>query len=419
MKIAIVGAGPAGCRAAALLAERGHEVTLFDSNAPWEKPCGGGLTSRALELEGAISAQVPRQKIEQITVQYADAAEVTLRPSAPLAVVSRRELGEHLLECAVSAGVTFVRTRVKRIQRHSRGWEIETSHPETETGCAPQVLIGADGATSLIRRQVSRPLDGEDLSVTLGYYLKGGMGSRMKIFFVPDLEGYIWSFPRQDHVSYGLITRPGPNWSSRGKALLENYIVADLGPEVMEDAHFYSAHVPRLRPGAWASNPVHGDGWALLGDAAGLVDPITGEGIYYALRSAELLAETLPDLAAYAERIRADCIDDLERASRLYDRFYSGRFLGRSFRQRMVQLARRSPTIRTCLADLIAGNQRYRGLRRKLLWAAPRVGFETLAAGTARPGTAPGEAGTSGSPPVREPRETAVPGTLPPRAPNG
>lgn len=397
MKIAIVGGGPAGCRAAALLAGKGHEVALFDSNGPWEKPCGGGLTSRALGLDGAIDPRVPRQRIERITVQYADTAEVTLAPSEPLAVVSRRELGEHLLESAVSAGATFVRTRVKRIRRRPGGWEIETTHPDTGTaGFAPEVLIGADGATSLIRRQIGRPLDGEDLSVTLGYYVKGGIGPHMKIFFVPDLEGYIWSFPRRDHVSYGLITRPGPNWASRGKALLENYIAADLGPEVMEDAHFYSAHVPRLRPGAWASNPVHGDGWALLGDAAGLVDPITGEGIYYALRSAELLAETLPDLTAYGERIRADCVDDLERASRLYDRFYSGRFLGRSFPHRMVQLARRSPTIRTCLSNLIAGNQRYRGLRGKLLWSVPRVGFEALTGATGRPVTARPETGTSG-----------------------
>lgn len=378
MKIAIVGAGPAGCRAAALLAAQGHEIMLFDSNGPWEKPCGGGLTSRALELDGAIGAQLPRQRIEEIAVQYGDAAEVTLTPSEPLAVVSRRDLGEHLLERAVSEGATFVRTRVKGIHRRARTWEIETASPTTGSSFAPDLLIGADGATSLIRRHVSQPLDGEDLSVTLGYYLKGGLGSRMKIFFVPDLEGYIWSFPRPDHVSYGLITRPGPRWAARGKALLENYIVAELGPEVMEDARFYSAHVPRLRPRAWAANPIHGDGWALLGDAAGLVDPITGEGIYYALRSAELLAGSLPDLAAYAERVQTECVDDLRRASRLYDKFYSGRFLGRSFRQRMIQFARHSSGIRTCMANLIAGRQSYRGLRRKLLWSAPRVGFEIL-----------------------------------------
>jgi flavin-dependent dehydrogenase len=175
-----------------------------------------------------------------------------------------------------------------------------------------------------------------------------------------------------------MITRPGPHWTSRGKALVENYIVADLGPEAMDQATFYSAPVPCLRPQTWAANPVAGDRWALLGDAAGLVDPITGEGIYYALRSAQLLAETFPDLDAYAEEVQRHCSGDLARASHLYSMFYSGSFLGASFSKRLVQFARSSPTIRRHLGGLVSGTERYRGLRRKLLKSAPRVAAEML-----------------------------------------
>ena len=112
----------------------------------------------------------------------------------------------------------------------------------------------------------------------------------MKIFFVPALEGYIWSFPRPNHISYGLISRSGPGRTARAKELLSNFIVADLGAEVMAHAEFYSAPVPCLSPESWKKNVIAGDRWALVGDAAGLTDPITGEGIYFAFRSAEILA---------------------------------------------------------------------------------------------------------------------------------
>ena len=192
------------------------------------------------------------------------------------------------------------------------------------------------------------------------------------------MAGYIWSFPRPDHISYGLITRPDPGWTSRAKSLLGNFIEADLGAEVVEQAKFYSAPVPCLGPGSWASNTVGGPGWALLGDAAGLVDPITGEGIRYALRSAELLADTFPDTGKYAEILQSDCVGELARASRMYSRFYRGRFMAGNFRKRMVQFAGRSPTLRTILGDLIAGEQSYAGLKKKLVLSAPRVAFDVL-----------------------------------------
>src|SRR5262249_2802312 len=143
------------------------------------------------------------------------------------------------------------------------------------------------------RRTVSHGLSPEDLCVTLGYMIPGTASSQMKIFFVPNFEGYIWSFPRLNHLSYGLITRTEPGWTARAKLLLTNFIAADLGSDAMQQAEFYSAPVPCLSPRSWKSNQVAGSGWALIGDAAGFVDPITGEGIHYAFKSAELLAQSI------------------------------------------------------------------------------------------------------------------------------
>src|SRR5262245_50475054 len=98
MQIAIVGGGPAGSWASILLAKRGHTVTLIDSQAPWEKPCGGGITTKALTRFEIFETQLPRTYIDRLTVFYGDSDSVSIEPPTPLAVVSRRELGKSLLD---------------------------------------------------------------------------------------------------------------------------------------------------------------------------------------------------------------------------------------------------------------------------------------------------------------------------------
>ncbi len=110
-----------------------------------------------------------------------------------------------------------------------------------------------------------------------------------------------------------------------------------------------------------------GDGWALLGAAAGFADPVPGEGIYYALRSAELFTRDF--LAGrprdYEESWRADFGGELWRASRMRRRFY-GTFMGAPFTDRMVTFARLHPGVRRTLRELVAGGQGYLDLKRTL-----------------------------------------------------
>ena len=116
----------------------------------------------------------------------------------------------------------------------------------------------------------------------------------------------------------------------------------------------------------------------MVGDAAGLVDPITGEGIFYAFRSAEILAETIAEPDQYAAKVSVEIGRELQRASRMYKRFYRGRFLGGDFKKRTVQLSRRSRTLRRILGDLIAGNQSYLTLKKTLLLATPSIGIDLI-----------------------------------------
>jgi flavin-dependent dehydrogenase len=133
--------------------------------------------------------------------------------------------------------------------------------------------------------------------------------------------------------------------------------------------------LPSLAPGAWRKNRLAGDGWLAVGDAGGLVDPITGEGLYYAMRSGDLASRVVLDDAhdltakadAYRSFIARDFGHDLAFASTLVRRVYLGTFLFRSVPAQMVQYIRRSPRFRELMQDLFAGTQPYLELRARLL----------------------------------------------------
>jgi flavin-dependent dehydrogenase len=151
-----------------------------------------------------------------------------------------------------------------------------------------------------------------------------------------------------------------------------------------KDGRFYSHLLPSLSTDGWRQNRVAGDGWIAVGDAAGLVDPITGEGLYYAIRSADLAAKAVlsesAELAAQAYRrtLRRDFAADLEFGSRLARRLFLGRFLFGAVPGRMVQFTRSSPRFSAIMQDLFAGKQTYRGLKRRLLLNLNPSLFEIL-----------------------------------------
>ena len=114
--------------------------------------------------------------------------------------------------------------------------------------------------------------------------------------------------------------------------------------------------------------------WALIGDAAGFVDPLTGEGIYYAIKSADLLAKAMTTrIADYDAMWRAEFGAEMRRAAELSDRFYYGNFAGQRLTERMVQFAKRHRGVREVLRDLVAGDQGYVDLKTRLLKSSLRL----------------------------------------------
>jgi 2-polyprenyl-6-methoxyphenol hydroxylase-like FAD-dependent oxidoreductase len=155
--------------------------------------------------------------------------------------------------------------------------------------------------------------------------------------------------------------------------------------QLKETAERYAARIPGLAAQTWDTRRACGGNiaddsrargypaWALLGDAAGFADPVTGEGIYYALRSAELFAESYlaGQPLAYEERWRHDFGRELQRASEMRQRFY-GNFWGAPFTERMIEFARGHRGIKRVLGDLVAGEQGYTDLKKKLSRSAVR-----------------------------------------------
>ncbi len=117
-----------------------------------------------------------------------------------------------------------------------------------------------------------------------------------------------------------------------------------------------------------------------MGDAAGFADPITCEGIYYALRSGDLLAEALIEgrAASYPDCCRTDFADDFIHAAKLFEKFYAGDFLGTDFITRMVQASSRSHALRSIMNAFVAGRQDYGSLRATLLRKSPQIALQVL-----------------------------------------
>jgi geranylgeranyl reductase family protein len=387
----IVGAGPAGSFAAERLARGGARVALFDGRPQGEaKACGGGVTSKALKAWPFLLEAGGRAVTEVEMVSPAGDG-VRLKLAEPFAIYSR---------CAFDS---YMRTRAERAGAHIFDCRVSASKEKDEEGYwvvrsredarwRGRVLVAADGANSAIAKRFAGPLSNADMEVAFGYRtpLNEADEAPTVIAFLPGWAGYAWAFPRLDHISFGIATaqdafehkaldqmlwdfmvkyyrereKGGASSSNRGLSLDGE---GEIEERLRALAERYAARIPGLAPETLDARRAAGDDWALLGDAAGFADPVTGEGIYYALRSAELFAESYlaGDVKSYENRWRADFGRELRRASKMRRRFY-GQFWGGPFTDRMIKLARAHPGIRRTLRELVTGDQGYVDLKRIL-----------------------------------------------------
>jgi geranylgeranyl reductase family protein len=371
--IAIVGAGPAGARAAYVLARQGARVVMFDASHPREKPCGGGVTGRALALVAdAVNVTGPEtvgirtarftaaHRFDGARLEYSDGAVVPLDNEA-LVVSTRASFDEGLLNAATEAGAVHERARVLDVAVAAGHVTIMTRHGSRRA----DFVIGADGPNSLVRRRLAHNFGRDQLSIATGFFAEGVTSDEIVLEFVTQPPGYIWSFPRRRHLAIGMCAQADCGISASALRRRTAAWIERTGVARGATLHPYSWPIPSLNLRDFDALEFAGPRWCLAGDAGGLVDPITREGIFFALSSGQWAAESLLSTnpgERYSTRVRDEAVPELARAARLKAGFFEPRF-----RELVMRALHESDAIRRVMADLIAGRQSYARLKWRLL----------------------------------------------------
>ena len=397
----IIGAGPAGSFAAELLAKGGAKVALFDGRPEGEpKACGGGVTAKALNAWPHLLNAVGRT-ITELDLYSPSSKRLHLTLDEPFAIYSRIAFDSYLRDRARDAGANVISQKIsaRKTKRTDDGWRVIG---DTGSEWFGSFLVGAEGANSGIAKMLAGPLPPSDMEVAFGYRapLPANDVAPTAVAFLPGWVGYAWAFPRPDHISFGIATTQDAFDHEPLDDLLWQFMIgyyeqcegegnekqvtfwnndtdtpkrSRIREHLRATAERYAARIPGLAPKTWDTRKVSGDDWALLGDAAGFADPVTGEGIYYALRSAELFAEAYLSGSpqSYEKRWSEDFGAELRRAAQMRPRFY-GNFWGAPFTERMIEFARGHRGVKRVLGDLVAGEQGYVGLKKKLVKSALR-----------------------------------------------
>lgn len=290
----VVGAGPAGSTCAYRLASAGASVLLLDRACfPRDKPCGGGVTGRAARLLPFSIDPVVEDTVTSVRMRLRYGPWVERGDGAPLVLMTQRiRLDAYLVERAIAAGADLRDgVKVTAVAAGPDGIEVVAGGERLLAA----TVIGADGVNGVCARALG--LGGNH---AVGVALEGnvpydrlGDGYRgcavLELGLVPG--GYGWVFPKGDHANIGLggWEREGPRLRQALRALCAAHGVA---ADDLEGVRGY--RLPLRSP---RSTLARGRA-AVVGDAAGLVDPVSGDGIFEAFLSARLASETVLDLLA-------------------------------------------------------------------------------------------------------------------------
>ncbi|MGH9689866.1 MAG: NAD(P)/FAD-dependent oxidoreductase [Candidatus Acidiferrales bacterium] len=360
-EISIVGGGPAGALCGERLASAGFRVTIFDERLAWEKPCGGGLTHKAIEAYPfLLNASYPKKIVRIAELISSRGHRARFEMSHPIVIYARQVLNGLLLDRAVAAGCQTICSRVTHVDTDGPQARLKASGEEY---ISDFVVLAAGARNQLLPETTA--LGPHDLEMTLGYFVPTEEDI-IKVKFLKQFEGYLWSFPRADHLSVGICAKLGQSSSQQLRRHLDAFVSEEKFP--MENAQLYSHVLPSPQAQTIRGRRIAGRNWAMAGDAAACVDPVTGEGLFYALRSGDLLAQALIEdqLQAYPERLRTAFSADLEFAANIARKIFRGTFLGSAITTRIVQILNYSPAFREVIRDLFSGSQDYRTLKRRL-----------------------------------------------------
>jgi len=294
-----------------------------------------------------------------------------LTPASSLVIVSRAVFDAALVEAAVRDGATLIPEQVVDLTRADHGGFVLST---SETTHAADVVIGADGTNSVVRKKLAEPFRRTQLSVAAGFFVHGVTSTTIDIKSMREQPGYLWSFPRPDHLAVGICAAatertPASVLRHQSAAWIRDHGIG--GAAAMQP---YAWPIPSAGFETGRRRRAAGPGWMLVGDAAGLVDALTREGIYYALLSGQWAAEALINSSSIsgskatgAARLYQSRLDDQVHPELGRAAAHSTTFFAPAFSALFVEALRESAAIRQVFVDLVSGTQPYRGLRRRLL----------------------------------------------------
>ena len=345
--IAIIGAGPGGSSAAYFLAKQGFNVLLLDkAEFPRHKTCGDGLTPRALDIlsEMGLLEDVHREGFRIDGIHLFAPRQQHLHMSIPqkenlpnyLLTIPRFKLDQIIFERAIQAGAAFQgKTNIHNIEKTTQGIFISGKHNQQNIEFEARMGIIATGANLKLLKNTKILTKQPPMIMAARQYLDGvsGLSRNVAAYFdgIP-LPGYGWVFPISDTIAnIGVGYWPhgiARHWKPKNAHQVFNHFVAqETVREMLKNAVALEPVKGFPIRMDFPTAPTFGQGCLLVGEAAGLVNPLTGEGIDFALESGRLAAEHIQGM--------------FERGGFLSEDFVSyNAFLRRHFQRLFVMLAR-------------------------------------------------------------------------------
>jgi geranylgeranyl reductase family protein len=318
--VAVIGAGPAGLAAASAAAAAGaRTIVLERAEHPRYKTCGGGLIGASRAAAGALIEVPARDEIRSATITLRGGQEYTRSHREPLlAMVVREEFDAALLKRAEENGAQVRQQAQVRAIDQADGHA--TARLADGTEVTATVIVGADGSSGVAARHVGAQFDQVDLGLELEISVPDKVArqwsGRVLLDWGKIPASYGWVFPKGDRLTVGVIAARGQGEAT--KAYLREFVdrLGLAGFEAVQD----SGHLTRCRSDG---SPLRQGQVIVAGDAAGLLDPWTREGISFALRSGALAGEHAAkgDPAGYVAAVNATLVPDMRAGRTLLNAF--------------------------------------------------------------------------------------------------